>query len=86
MDNTYTIVYPDGKGAAGQVLKINEEVNTQCKLIWSNVDTAPRIEHAQTLAAGFTVADNSNAALIGDVAIASGQTIQVGANSVLKIL
>ena len=87
--DSYNLTLPPEHGTAEQVLRINSvDANDNVELEWGTIDvsTAPRIEHAQTLAAGFTVADNSNAALIGDVAIASGQTIQVGENSVLKIL
>ena len=87
--DSYNLTLPPEHGTAGQVLRIDSVDNDDnVELEWGTIDvsTAPRIEHAQTLAAGFTVADDSNAALIGDVAIASGQTIQVGENSVLKIL
>ncbi len=87
--DSYNLTLPPAHGTAGQVLRIDSVDNDDnVELEWGTIDvsTAPRIEHAQTLAAGFTVADDSNAALIGDVAIASGQTIQVGENSVLKIL
>ena len=87
--DSYNLTLPPAHGSAGQVLRIDSVDNDDnVELEWGTIDvsTAPRIEHAQTLAAGFTVADDSNAALIGDVAIASGQTIQVGENSVLKIL
>lgn len=83
---TYSIVLPAAEGTAGDVLKINNVTNTQCVMAWSGVDTAPRLEHSNTTD-GFTIANDSNAAMVGPLTINSGQTITVGnANSVFKIL
>jgi hypothetical protein len=88
----YTLNLPgDRPTSTNRFLKLTGTTDTDDQehtLEWAAVDTskAGRIEHLNTTD-GFTIGNDSNAAMVGPLTINSGQTITVGnANSVFKIL
>ena len=87
--DSYNLTLPPAHGTANQVLRINAvDNNDNVELEWGTIDvsSSPRLEHLNTTD-GFTIAADSNAAMVGPLTINSGQTITVGnANSVFKIL
>ena len=77
-----TFTLPDADGTAGQAIVTNGSGT----LSFSNVDTA-LIETPQTISTNRVIAANTNAGMMGPtVAINSGVTISVGANSQLTVL
>ena len=77
----YTLTLPNDTGTVGQFL----QTNGSGSLSFATVDTA-YIETPQVITMNKTIGANSNAALMGDVAISSGTTISIGQNSILKVL
>jgi hypothetical protein len=78
---SYTLTLPNDTGTVGQFL----QTNGSGSLSFATVDTA-YIETPQVITMNKTIGANSNAALMGDVAISSGTTISIGQNSILKVL
>ena len=87
LTEAYNLTMPPTAGSASQVLRINTiDNNNNTELEWADVSTSSRLEHLNTTD-GFTIGNDSNAAMVGPLTINSGQTITVGnANSVFKIL
>lgn len=86
--SSYNLTLPPTAGSANEFLQINTVDGTNLELQWAAVDVskAPRLEHLNSTD-GFTIADDSNAAMVGPLTINDGETITVGnANSVFKII